>query len=192
MKWIAMSLGALSLAVCAVLGYRSLSRSRGNHRADTDDIDGGVVTRRWDDVPKEIESDEIVSFHCEISLFAVCDVDDLGHRVYKLDAVASEGLVTVKYSWRERDRKSGKGEYTAKNDFMARLQMIVAAHNLAKYNGYYHRVSGLPDMYGESLDITYASGESIYANDNQSGFLPIRAVRELIVHFGAATETENE
>ena len=113
-------------------------------------------------------------------------------RISELDAVASEGLVTVKYSWRERDGKRGKGEYMAKNDFMARLQMIVAAHNIAKYNGYYHRVSGLPDMYGESLDITYASGESIYANDNQSGFLPIRAVRELIVHFGAATETENE
>lgn len=74
---------------------------------------------------------------------------------------------------------------------MVRLQSIVAAHNFARHNGYYHNVSGLPAMYGESIDIVYDSGERIYARDNQSGFLPLEAEKALVMLFGAATKLEN-
>lgn len=160
--------------------------------SETDDIDGGVVKRYWTDVPKVIESAEIVTFHCVISLFAACETDGLGNRIYTLDATLKDGEVLVKYSWRERGGKSDKAEYKADANFMVRLQNIVAAHNFARHNGYYHTVSGLPDMYGESIDIVYASGERIYVHDNQSGFLPFEAEKALVMLFGAATKIENE
>ena len=75
---------------------------------------------------------------------------------------------------------------------MARLQEIVSAYDFAQYNGYYHSVSGLPDMYGETLDVVYASGERLHVYDNQSGFLPYEAIIELVMLFGAATKTDAE
>ena len=160
--------------------------------SETDDIDGGVVKRYWTDVPKVIGSAEIVTFHCVISLFAACETDGLGNRIYTLDAALKDGDVLVKYNWRERGGESDKAEYKADEDFMTRLQNIVAAHNFAQHNGYYHTVSGLPDMYGESIDIVYASGERIYVHDNQSGFLPLEAEKAIVTLFGAATKLENE
>lgn len=188
MKWLLIGVGIVLAAAAAsvvVTGCRKRAEK------STDDIDGGVVKRYWNDAPKIIESTEILEFHCEISLFAVCDVDDLGYRVYSLDAVESEDGVAVKYSWYDRQGGSDKGEYAEDADFLVRLQNIVAKYDFAKNNGYYHTVSGLPDMYGESLDITYAGGERIYVHDNQSGFLQTDAVRELITLFGAATKMEN-
>ena len=40
-------------------------------------------------------------------------------------------------------------------------------------------------MYGEQIDIKYASGESIYAHDNQDGFLQTEAMVELIELFSS-------
>ena len=190
MKWLFIGLGTALAAAAIAGGIATLCRRRPNH--NNDDVDGGVVKRYWADVPKVIESTEIVTFHCEISLLAVCDMDDLGHRVYTLDAALRDGEVLVKYDWYERNAGSDKAEYTADADFMVRLQEIVTAYDFAKHNGYYHTVSGLPAMFGESLDIVYASGERISVHDNQSGFLPPEASRALIMLFGAATKSENE
>ena len=187
MKWLFIGLGCALAAVSG--GVWAVRRRR--PEKNTDHIDGGVVKRYWADAPKVIESQEIVRFHCEISLIAACDVDEIGHRVYKLDAAVKDGEVLVKYDWRERGGKSHKAEYKTDADFMVRLQEIAALHNFAQHNGYYHTVSGLPDMYGEILDIVYASGERIAVHDNQSGFLPLEAERELIMLFGAATKLEN-
>lgn len=189
MKWLFIGLGAV-FAAAIVGGIAALCRKR--PEKSNDDIDGGVVKRYWTDMPKVIESAEIVTFHCVISLFASCETDGLGNRIYTLDATLKDGEVLVKYSWRERGGGSDKAEYKADEDFMTRLQNIVAAHNFAQHNGYYHTVSGLPDMYGESLDIVYASGERIHVHDNQSGFLSLESEKELIMLFGAATKLENE
>ena len=56
----------------------------------------------------------------------------------------------------------------------------MSKYDLAKHNGDTHHVSGIPDMYGDYIDIKYASGESIYASDNQSGFLKAEAAMELL------------
>ena len=190
MKWIFIGLGTVFVAAAIVGGIAAVYHKRSDQTSD--DMDGGVVKRYWADAPKVIESAEIITFHGEISLFAVCDADDLGHRVYTLDAALRDGKVLVKYDWYERNGGSDKAEYTADADFMMCLQEIVTAYDFAAHNGYYHTVSGLPDMYGESLDIVYASGECITVHDNQSGFLPIEAVRALITLFGAATKLENQ
>lgn len=190
MKWLFIGLGAAFAAAAIAGGIAAAGRRRPGKNSD--DVDGGVVKRYWADMPKVIESAEIVTFHCEISLLAVCDADDLGHRVYTLDAALQDGEVLVKYDWYERQGGRDKAEYKADADFMVRLQEIVAAHNFAQHNGYYHTVSGLPAMYGESLDIVYASGERIHVRDNQSTFLSLEAERALIMLFGAATKMKNE
>lgn len=66
---------------------------------------------------------------------------------------------------------------------MTSLQELVSKYNFAQYNGYISKVSGLPDMYGAKLDINYASGESIYAYNNQDCFIPFEAIEELIELF---------
>ena len=46
-------------------------------------------------------------------------------------------------------------------------------------------------MYGEQIDIKYASGESIYAHDNQDGFLQMEAMVELIELFSEKTSVND-
>ena len=190
MKWIYAVSGTVLAALALTGGIAAFLRRR--RSKNTDDIDGGVVKRYWSDAPKVIESGEIVSFHCEISLIAACDVDELGHRVYNLDAELKDGDVLVKYDWYERGGESDKAEYKADADFAVRLQEIVSEYDFASQNGYYHSVSGLPDMYGGSLHILYASNERIDIYDNQSGFLPYEAEKALVSLFGAATKLENK
>ena len=147
-----------------------------------DDIDGGVVKRiSGDDAPKVIESEDIVSFDCELSFIAAVFNGESEHdgRVYKLSAVLQDDRVKVKIDWRDRSGKGEKRESEADSSFMRRLHGAVHRHDLAKHNGYYHSVSGLPYMYGDRIDIKYASGESIYAFDNQSSFLSVDAAVEL-------------
>lgn len=182
----------LAAAVVGTLVYFGVRRiiSCAPLPENPDDIDGGVVKRYWTDAPKSIKSTEIVAFHCEISFFAVCDTDDLGNRVYRLNASLEDGDVLVNYDWYDRYGNSDKAEYKTNADFMVRLQEIVSEYNFAQHNGYYHTVSGLPHMYGESLDIIYASGEQINVHDNQSGFLSFEAEKSLVTLFGANTKPE--
>jgi len=188
MKWLFIGISA----VLAAAGIATILMLRRGDVRDNDEIDGGVVKRYWDDVPKVIDSTEIQTFRCELSFFAVFDAEELGNRVYRLEAGYSDGEVFVKYDWRSRQGESGKAEYKADADFMVRLQEIVTGYDFASHNGYYHSVSGLPDMYGEIIDITYESGESIYAYDNQSGFLPLEAGKALVTLFCGANNNENK
>ena len=68
---------------------------------------------------------------------------------------------------------------------MTSLQEIVSKYDFAQYNGYISKVSGLPHMYGAKLDIKYASGERIYAHDNQDCFISLDAMNELVELFSS-------
>ena len=178
-----MSRMILSLILLMTMGFSGCGLPGRN----TDDIDGGVVTNNsGDDSPKVIESTEIISYDCEFSFIsAVFDEEnELAGKVYKLSAVLEDNTVKAKIDWHGRDGKGEITEFETDSSFMAKLQEIVKKYDLAKHNGYTHHVSGLPDMYGEQIDIKYASGESIYAHDNQDGFLPMDAMVELIELFG--------
>ena len=103
------------------------------------------------------------------------------------EILAEDGTVKAKIDWHDRSGNGDKAEFEADVSFMFKLQEIVSKYDLAKHNGYTHHVSGLPDMFGEQIDIKYASGESIYAHDNQDGFLPMDAMVELIELFSGKT-----
>ena len=65
-------------------------------------------------------------------------------------------------------------------DFMVDLQKIVSDFDMARFNGYSRKVHGLPDMFGYILNITYKSGEKIYAYDNQSNRMSLENMEALI------------
>ena len=159
---------------------------------ETDDIDGGVKTYNSGEAsPKVVESTEIVSFKCEFSLLAAVleEESELNGRIYTLDAELDDGTVKCKIDWYGRESSSVPREFTADASFMTSLQEIVSKYDFAQHNGYESVVSGLPHMYGAKLDIKYASGESIYAYDNQDCFISIDAIKELVEIFNI-TEKE--
>ena len=155
-------------------------------RRNTDHIDGGVKTyNRGEDSPKVIESTEIISFEFEVSLYNIVleEENELVGRNYKLSAVLEDGAVKSKFKWRDRAGGGEEYDFSADASFVTSLQKIISKYNFAKYNGYVSKVSGLPDMNGAKIDIAYASGENIYAHNNQDCFVPFEAVKELIELF---------
>ncbi len=171
-----------SIILLMTIGFSGCGLSRRN----TDDIDGGVKTyNSGEDSPKVIESTEIISFEFEVSLYNIVveEESELVGRNYKLSAVLEDGVVKSKIKWRDRAGAGEEHDFTADASFMKNLQTIVEKYNFAQYNGYISKVSGLPDMYGAKIDIKYASGESIYAYDNQDCFISIDAIKELVKIF---------
>lgn len=139
----------------------------------------GVVRDNSDpDAPKVIESDLIIHFLCEFSALDRMEEDTyLSGKNYRLEARLKDGAVKGHYS-----PYGNHGEdilFAADHSFMYKLQEVVSEYDLAQYNGMDVSVSGLPEMYGASLQIVYASGECISASDNQDCFLPLAAMEEL-------------
>lgn len=152
-----------------------------NHKEPMDEPveeDGGVQDNSSYDAPKTIESTLIISFRCEFSAMDIMEEDSyLSGSTYLLEARLPDGAVKGRYS------SSGKQEedtlFAASHSFMYKLQEVVSKYDLAQYNGTDISVSGLPEMYGASLRIVYASGERISASNNQDCFLPLAAMEEL-------------
>lgn len=143
------------------------------------DGDGGVQNDTSYDAPKTIESTQIISFRCDFSGFPLSKEDThLAGQAYQLEAKLKNGAVTGSYcAYTTYD--SEKKIFHASHSFMNTLQKVVTEHDLAQHNGYSYRVSGLPEGYGACLEVEYASGEHIYASDNQSCFLSIDAMEAL-------------
>jgi len=150
--------------------------------------DGGVISDTDYEAPKVIESTQVVSFNCKFSAFARSKEDTrLAGRVYQLEARLENGA--VKGSYQTRTRYDGETEtFRGSHAFMDALQKVIAQQDLAQHNGHSYRVSGLPEGYGAYLSVKYASGEEIYASDNQSCFLSIDAMEALEALFRSQVE----
>lgn len=179
-KWIFCGAGAAVLAAIAVAGRRKLRKRK------TDPIDGGVVTHSTgDDQPKVIKSTQIDRFCYKVSLLSEPDPGELRNRVYTFQAERKNEKAACKLAWYGCD--SGKFVFETDTQFFDALQEIVVKYDLAQYNGRCHCVSGLPDLYGEILSVEYESGESIYAKNNQSVFMPMAVASDLRSLFGEAS-----
>ena len=152
------------------------------------EADGGVQNDTSYDAPKTIESTQIIAFSCEFSGFTMDEKDTrLAGRAYQLEAKLENGA--VKGSHHAYTRFDGeKKTFRASHSFMNDLQQVVAEHDLAQHNGLSYRVSGLPEGYGALLTVDYASGEHIYASDNQNCFLSIDAMEALEALFYSQIE----
>ncbi len=147
-------------------------------------IDGGVISTSNDNAPKTVESTKITFFYCEASLLAVDLPEDspLKQQVYAFTAEWDGGDVVCTC----RTSEQGENIFTADPAFLTTLNSLVTAYNLAQYNGISLETQGLPDNYGMYLDIRYASGESIYARDNEELLLPLDAVEHMAELFRCA------
>ena len=178
MKWYILC-GGIAVAAAAFLyacGRRRVCDTRDTVR-EADEIDGGVRHRIDEDAPHVIESENITSFELETSHFSLADVEDGG--LYSMKAVLEGDSVNIKFVRRERNGKVMSHAYVEGAEFMKKLYGIVKKYDFAQYNGKYYRVSGLPDMYGSEIHVTFDSGERIDSRDNQTPFIPVEAVREL-------------
>ena len=188
MKWLFFSLGLVAAAAGIVVSGKWYQEHRLTEPEPAPD--GGLQHyQSGDDAPKVIKSTEIIAFTCTISLLANAEPGELENRVYELSAAVKDGIVSGELAWYDRIN-SAKHPFTAELSFMEELQAIVSAHDLARHNGYYYEVSGLPNMYGDALDIRYASGEYIHARDNQNGFLSREAQHALIKFFAAQIQAK--
>ena len=142
--------------------------------------DGGVQDNSNPDAPKIIESTFIINFQCEFSAMDRTEEDTyLSGKNYRLEAALKNGAVKGNYhSYGGYDAEEDT-LFSADHSFMYKLQEVVSRYDLAQYNGTDIFVSGLPEMYGVSLQIVYASGEHICASNNQDCFLPLEAMEEL-------------
>ena len=164
------------LLVCVPLWISGCARSA----HDTDDIDGGVQHYLDTDAPKVIQSTQIISFHCEFAATdLMLDSSPVAGRYHTLHADGSGGNYEAR----------GGGTVYDERDFMPdvvffdTLQQIAAKYDFAQFNGQYYTVSGLPPDLGMKLDIQYESGESIRCANNQSCFIPLEAMEELVSLF---------
>ena len=133
------------------------------------------------------ESEDIVSFEAYFSTLYEADAEDEGISPgrYRLFAEKGEDGGTTGFYSPDSVRRDLGERYLVEGDagFMKALDEIVKKYDLASRNGIYHSVSGLPDNFGASLNIEYASGETISCSDNQGNFLETAAMKELLELF---------
>ena len=156
---------------------------------DTDDIDGGVQHSEDTGAPKTISSTQIISFHCEFSTTdLMMDSSPIAGRYHTLHAESSG----ANYEARGGGTVYDEREFKPDEAFFDALQKIVAKYDFAQYNGQYYTVSGLPPDHGAKLNIQYDSGESIQCSNNQSCFIPLEAMEEIVSLFNPDNSTNQE
>jgi len=128
-----------------------------------------------------VESDEITSFRFGVSTLSISPDEDGILTASRYDFTAERDGGAVKCT-RSYDRNE-PAAFTQDADFMKKLQKIVKKYDFAQYNGIDRETHGLPDDFGVSFSVEYASGEKIYASDNQNVFMPLKLTEELAALF---------
>jgi len=148
--------------------------NRFKKKQNTDDVDGGVRKRFDSNAPKTIDCTKIVDFVCVFSTLTIADEPDLERSVFTLEAN------TVNASYKSR---SEEFVFSTPSAFMEELQSIVSEYDFAQFNGITYHVSGLPDMFGATVSVKYESGECIYSANNQDLFIPLDAIKKMLMLF---------
>ncbi|MBQ3934174.1 MAG: hypothetical protein II715_00005 [Clostridia bacterium] len=105
----------------------------------------------------ETEEEKKLGF---VSAFAVPDGNGRGFLLY---------LTTGEYA-RKRAPKKSAWAFVRKDVFPS-LVSLVKECGLAKENGHHSQTAGLPENFGGSISVRYASGETISVSNNQSPVL---------------------
>lgn len=146
---------------------------------------GGTSDYSDYNAPTTVESKEITSFSCTASLL-------------NLDLRESSVLIPPRYEFsavREGEQVkcacSRIGEertFTAGTAFLEQLQTVVERYDFAAQNGKDSYTHGLPEDFGTTLKVEYASGEAIRASNNQRSLLSAEAIEDLARLFFGAPE----
>lgn len=179
--------------MCLIKRYKRWRHRRRDRIYEGPCEDGGTRIRHDTDAPKEICSRELIRFSCRFSAYSLQrEESGLWPGVYSFSASKGEGGVacTAKCN-NPRVLPTGERKFTGGEDVLIALEALLREHGVARYNGSYYKVSGLPDFYGATVDAEYASGETIYCYNNQDPFLPVELIRALCRLFGVRQEQED-
>lgn len=139
---------------------------------------------------KSVESNRIIDFSLEFSTLSWADDQYFREGIYRLEAKKTDEKVYVKYEFNPYYGDREVYEAEADENFLISLDKSVKEYGIPEFNGKDVFVSGLPDMYGERISILYESGETVYASDNQDGFICRDAFVQIEMLFAEATKTE--
>ena len=146
-----------------------------------------IIDRRF---PRTILSDEPIFFSVTSALpSAISDSgeDRLGY-LSAFAAPAGEGcflFLSTGERFAQRDEKTNTWALV-KKDLFPELAALIREADFAANNGFHSTTHGLPENFGGSISIHYASGEKISISDNQSPVCSAEIGRKIVALF---TET---
>ncbi|MBQ7171359.1 MAG: hypothetical protein IJR89_03665 [Clostridia bacterium] len=154
---------------------------------------GGTTETLDTRAPKEISSEEMILFDATSAL----NVPSLGEdeRLGYLSAFAApcgEGtflLLETEIGFRRREGKDLRWALVRESVFPA-LVRLVNECGLAAENGHHSSTAGLPENFGGSVHIRYASGETVSFSDNQAPVLSADTAARIADLFAGAMKGE--
>ena len=155
---------------------------------------GGTDATLDKSAPKVIASREMTLFDVSCSFYGVVLPDGSRekplHWFHAFAAPTGEGsFLFLKTSRRYSDEYSSAWAYV-KEDVFPALVDLVNDVDLAEKNGYHSTTHGLPQNFGGSVNVRYASGEAISFSDNQSPIMSISVANKIADLLEKAMEGE--
>ena len=155
---------------------------------------GGTDSYMVDDAPKRIRSTDMTSFDVSCVIYPPDYASgNPCPEFVSAFAVPADGAWLLLLETGPGLGRRGECEIKwalVKDDPFPALVKIVNERELAKNNGFHSQTHGLPDNFGGSIDIRYASGEKIGISDNQGTVLGYQAGKEIIGVFEKALAGE--
>lgn len=175
--------------MCLLKIHRKWKKRRRERIYEGPHIDGGTRIDNDENAPKEIKSNVITDFSCIVSTLSLIDEEfNLPRGVYnfvaKRENKGAHCTVTCSVGTEIEEDKEQKCPLKVLNQ----IDQLLKKYNVAKHNGIYHKVSGLPNFYGLKIDATYESGETLYCYNNQDFILPNDFINELFQIFGIGSK----
>ena len=141
---------------------------------------GGTDATQDRKAPKAIISKDMYYFETESALGYV----DIYSEEDPLAYINAFAVKTEKGSFISLETRGGR-YYDEKKQYLAyvtydifpELVKLVNDNEIAKDNGFHSRTHGLPEDFGGSVNIRYASGEKISFSDNQSPILSMKVAK---------------
>ena len=160
---------------------------------------GGTNATQNTKAPKEIVSEEMILFNAASALSrgmmnmeSAVKPEELLSYISAFAVPAKEGVFLFLDKKTVADRYQNKPPVWAlvRNSIFPSLVQIVKECDLAKGNGYHSFTNGLPQNFGGSVDIRYASGETIRFSNNQCPVLSVEAAGRIADVFETAMQGE--
>ncbi|MBQ6655003.1 MAG: hypothetical protein IJM79_05710 [Erysipelotrichaceae bacterium] len=150
-------------------------------------------------VRKTANENIIFTFNCRFSLDRVSydDFEGFADHSYQLNAELFRDTVRVSYRSGQHNETIPSIQYEGivSRDFMKKLDDILKASDVLKYNGMHRITAGLPEGYGCALEVRYAYGPGISLSNNSFLYFTVDFMQQLIRLFheasGAAAEEES-
>lgn len=166
---------------------------------------GGTDATRDTKAPKEIVSQEMVLFEVKsrfspVYMASMTSANDKDKEILSADRLeyinafaAPDGENTFLFLQKTVLANGLVNDCSwalVKENLMPSLTKLVRENELAKHNGYHSRTHGLPQDFGGSVNILYASGEKISFSNNQAPIIKSETGAEIAKLFMKAMDGE--